>query len=235
MPDAPQQPALPPTHVEYGKPQEHLTYPPAPGTTTQLPTGRLVTRSGGRGVIVSIVTLLVLLPVIIGVIVVVRYLADSVDELDGFELGDTDPVADVHSVAGFEEMLDALRDETGSSTVFEAVLYPEYAVVEVPVDARSKRQHSYYWNGELRQTGKASSDDLRFDLSTIDPRVVVRLVDRAGKGLVENPTSLYVIIRKPQPHDQGAWLYAYASNEYLESGYLAADRSGKVVARYLSE
>ena len=62
-----------------------------------------------------------------------------------------------------------------------------------------------------------------------------KLALRARNGLVEDPTSYYVIVRKPgPPFNDGVWISAYASNEFGESGYLEADKDGKVLNRYVS-
>jgi hypothetical protein len=241
-PDAPEaQPALPPTHVEYGKAQRRGTYPPAPGTSQPLPTGKLVstrTRSRGWGLLVPIVLGVVFLPVIIGAIAVFRGVSDTFDEFDsGFDPPGfvSEPETEVHSVAGFKEMLDALREETGSTTVFDAVLYPGYAVLRVPADKTSKREHSLYWDGDLRRTGQGTSRYTRFDLDSIKPRAVVRLLAGPARQLVEDPTTIYALIHAPPDPDDSAWIYAYATNDYRETGYLAAEKNGKVLKRYLPE
>ena len=104
------------------------------------------------------------------------------------------------SPEGFADLVAALEEETGSSTVFEAVLYPGYAVVNVPVDATSARSHSFYWDGELDESGSKSTTTYeRFDLADIDPTVVVSVVDQA-RAKVEDPQTWYSIIRAPSRH-----------------------------------
>ena len=106
----------------------------------------------------------------------------------------------VLSAEGFADLVAALEEETGSSTVFEAVLYPGYAVVGVPVDATSDREHSFYWDGDLEETGSKSTTAYeRFDLADIDPTVVVSVVDQA-RAKVEDPQSWYSIVRAPSRH-----------------------------------
>ncbi len=136
---------------------------------------------------------------------------------------------DMHSAAGFNEMVGALEDEMGgSTTVFDVVVYPEYAVVSVPADKTSKRYYSYYYDGDLRRTSQGTTDDIRFDITTIDPNVMVKLINKA-ETLVEDPTSVYAIIGAPTEYDQGAWFSVYASNSFSETGYFTADKTGKII------
>jgi hypothetical protein len=121
----------------------------------------------------------------------------------------------------------ALEEETGSTVAFSAVLYPTYAVVEVPVDATSQREEYWYWDGEdlTRNDNKSTSSYGRTDLSRIDAAVIVDLTDQVQKN-VEEPTSYYAIVRSPD--DDRAVIWAYASNDYSESEYLGARRDGTI-------
>ena len=134
--------------------------------------------------------------------------------------------------AGFRGLLDAIDAETGSTTAYEAVLYPDYAVTTVPAQASGTRAISYYYDGELAESTRGTAPYARFDLARIDPAVLARLI-RKARGLVDDPTSSYVIVRKPQD-TSSSWLAAYASNEFGESAYLRADKDGTVVDRSVS-
>ena len=140
---------------------------------------------------------------------------------------------DVHSPEGYAELLDALRERTGSTKVFEAVLYPEYASLDVPVDGSSQREESLFYDGELEdQNLKGTASERRIDLADIDPALLVRLLARARK-LVDDPTSNYLIIRGRSTvfSDDGARIFAYASNEFSESAYIATRLDGTLVRR----
>ncbi len=181
--------------------------------------------------------LLVLIPIglVVGVIAIIAAIVSGVQSA----VSDGDlPVApgadpgrgevNVLSPEGFDDLVAALAEETGSSTVFEAVLYPGYAVVSVPVDATTDRTHSFYWDGELDESGsKSTSAYERFDLADIDPTVVVSVVDQA-RAKVEDPQSWYSIIRAPSDTDDDTWIWGYATNEYGESGYLGSDQAGTI-------
>jgi hypothetical protein len=143
--------------------------------------------------------------------------------------GSEDParVVNVFSDRGFEELLSDIKAANESTEAFEAVLYPTYAVVYLPVDATSRRYSYWYWNGVLDDLdSKGTSTYERYDLADVDPAVVIRLVKRA-RGLVDEPTSWYAIVRAPE--EDGAAIWAYASNEYSESEYVGATLEGKVV------
>jgi hypothetical protein len=132
----------------------------------------------------------------------------------------------VLSVGGYDDLVTAVEEATGSSAAFSAVLYPAYAVLDLPVNGTSRRQGSWYWNGELSDNdSKGTSHYGRFDLRKVDPAVVVALVKKVRR-LVEEPAAWYAIVRAPD--EDGAMIYAYASNEYSESAYLAARRDGTI-------
>lgn len=134
------------------------------------------------------------------------------------------------TVSGFGDLVADVQEESGSSRVFEAVLYPGYAVLSLPVDAETRREQRYRWDGDLDALDSfGRSPQPWFDLAAVDPRVVVTLSQRARERLVEDATSWYVIMRAPD--DDGAQFWAYASNKYGEGGYLAATPRGKVVRR----
>lgn len=183
------------------------------------------------------VILLVAVGVIVGVINAVS--DDSGDSGDSFinfpGAEETEP-PQLFRAQDFDAMLDALREETGSTMVFTAVIYPEYASLDVPVEPTGKRAYSYFYNGELGEPTKGSSTYERFDLADIDPAVMIKLVNKAKNTLIDDPTSWYVIIQKPgPPFNSGGWFSAYASNDFHESGYLLADLDGKIINRYVSE
>jgi hypothetical protein len=231
---------LPPTHVPYGNSRsDGGTYPPAPGSTsvTVISSELVGTRSSkGCGLVATIIMLVVFLPGVFGVIAGIKAISGGFDQLNdglGSPFSGADKV-NLRTAAGFETLLDAVRAETGGTTVFEASLYGEYAGVYIPADPTSKRYYSYHYDGELRKTSQGSTDYTRFDMSTIDSSVIAKLFKRA-RTLIEDPKMTYVIIRSPSESDQEAWFSVHASNEFMESGYFTADKTGKVVFQYISE
>ena len=100
----------------------------------------------------------------------------------------------VHTVDGYNEMVDALRDETDATYTFTAVLYPRYASIQVPTGTNDRYQN-FYWNGEELelQDIKGTTDDGQVDLSLVDPQQMVDMLDTV-RGRMDNPENWYVII-----------------------------------------
>lgn len=151
---------------------------------------------------------------------------DAVQEVEDATGVDEASAADVLSEEGYAALVSAVEAQTGSTEAFDAVLYPEYAVVSLPVDGGSKRYESFYWDGSsLAASSKGTASGPRFDLIRVAPSVLVDLVDQVQR-LIEEPTSWYAIVRAPDA--DRAMIWAYASNEYSETAYLGARRDGTV-------
>ncbi len=135
--------------------------------------------------------------------------------------------ANVISVQGYTDLLDAVREQSGSTTAFSAVLYPTYAVVELPVDHRTAHEEYWYWDGsELTSNDiKSSSSFPRTDLASVDPQVVVDLVRKVRSKMPDEDT-WYAIVRAPD--ESGAAVWAYASNDFGDTVYLGARPDGRV-------
>jgi hypothetical protein len=147
-------------------------------------------------------------------------LPPGVEPSDGLE---------VLSVDGYGDLLDAIEEKTGSTEVFDAVLYPTYAMGSLPLDSSTQRDASFTWDGSLETLDETTTSPYtRIDLGAVDPAVVLRLLDRA-RANVENPTSWYATVRAPVGRDP-AVIGAYASNEAGETVYLGATRTGRVTA-----
>lgn len=140
----------------------------------------------------------------------------------------SDEGVNVHTKAGYRALVDALRDETGSTYVFRAVLYPDYAILDVPA-GQDNRYQSYYWNGrELSaQTIKGARQEPQFDLSLVKPRQIIRMLDTV-RGRMDDARSWYVIIGGAFG-DVGTTISAYASSEFSESTYVIQTLDGTVV------
>ncbi|GEP37660.1 hypothetical protein NPS01_13230 [Nocardioides psychrotolerans] len=234
----PSEEASPAPQVNYGPPQDQMVAAQVTQMYGTKPPG------GSRALILVPIIFFLVIAIGAGAVIlsVVGNIENGSDEtfggfdpFDGFEdapgPGDAPP-PDLFTPGGFRDLLDSLREETGRTAVFESVLYSEYAVTTAPAEAEGKRSISYYFDGDLTESTKSTSTYERFDLSTIDPTVLGRLT-RKTRMLVDDPTSYYVIVRKPQD-DSTTWLSAYASNDFGESGYLRAEKDGTVIDRSVS-
>jgi hypothetical protein len=137
------------------------------------------------------------------------------------------------TVEGFASMLEDLEEETGSTEVFEAVVYPEYAVVDVPVAPNDEREISYRWGGSLSESTKGTSDDEVFDLADVDASHFAEMCDEVAT-LIDDPGDCYLIIRKPDdtfPDRANVWISAYVSNEFSQSASINYDLEGNEVDR----
>lgn len=140
---------------------------------------------------------------------------------------------DVLSVQGYEDLLVAVERTAGSTEAFEAVIHPESAVLHLPADGTSARHSSWYWDGEMEALApKEALPAESFALDDVDPRVLLELLRRA-RSLVDSPASQYVILRPPDA--DGAAIWAYARNEYTQSGYISATLRGRVVRNTFTE
>ena len=219
-----------------GQPWPLVNYGPASHETVDIAT--VVGKSGGRaigGLIAAIVLISVVVP-IAGAIIAFVNSRDSFPDFDS--LGPTDDTTyapgeapgkdgiNVHTVEGFEGLVGALEDKTGDTYVFQAVLYPRYAVLKVPTGTNT-RYEDFYWDGELTPNDiKGTTEEDQFDLSLVDPEQVIDMLNLV-RGRLDSPTSWYVIVSDHAQQD--TQITAYASNEFSESSYISQDLLGNVI------
>ena len=215
----PEAPA-PPLPSPYGPPQ---TFP----TLQQVRATRSSSGARAIGCVVVGVVLLVLLGVLGAVLSAVHVSGGS---SSGSSVVEVRPHADVLTRRGMDDLLRQLAARTGSTTVFEAVLYPDYAVLQVPVREKGTAGRTLYWNGawdDLGRTNDASA--VRIDLLTVKPTTVLRVLHGVESRLRHVKTS-YVVIRVPGNSDPAVF-WAYATSPSGRSVYAAATASGKVTYR----
>ena len=210
-------------------------YDPGPGAGEPTVAEPLV--DTGRSTAASAVPLLLLVVPLVVVAGGAVWLFGSSDDAGDGAGSDPRP-PDALSAEGLDELRTDLRERTGATEVFRAVVYPGYAVVAVPVDATSQREQSYYWDGDLDDGGsKGTATQARTDLADVDAHVVGNAVTRA-KRLVEDATTWYVVVAGPGTtagaDDRGTTVTAYASNDFSESASVELALDGTVVARYVS-
>ncbi len=144
--------------------------------------------------------------------------------------------APVLSAEGFGLLVEAVEGRGGGTQVFSAVVYPEYAVVDVPLDRRGASEQGLRWDGEGFDDFGApdSATTERVDLAAVDADLLVRLVRRAERLLEGRATTTYVIIEGASTvfSDDGTRIRAYASN-LSESAYVATRLDGTLVRKYV--
>lgn len=134
------------------------------------------------------------------------------------------------TVEGFAEMVEELDDETGGTEVFEAVLYPDYAVLDVPV-GDDERYVGHRWDGRFSDGFKGTSDYVTFDLADIDPTPFEDMCAEVS-ARIDDPETCYLIVRRPDPDDTDqSWISAHVSNEFSQSAWIDYDLEGKEVSR----
>jgi hypothetical protein len=171
----------------------------------------------------------VLAAVVLGVIVLTRYLGDPSPPRAVVE--PAPQVIDVLSAEGYADLLAAIEEETGDTAVFDATLHPTYATLDLPARPRGREETSWFWNGTLvTQQMQGRSESPRIDLARIDPAVLEQLVERARTDLVADPITVYVVVRAASGHRRGP-LVVHATNALGRSGRLVATRDGRVIGR----
>lgn len=233
------QPAAAPAHDPVPEPVPVVDYGPPLVPDGPAPTSLadFSIAPGAAARVAKLPKVLFLIPAVAVLVVVVGIVAallvGTSGDVDDFsfespEVAVEQPVGEVLTVEGYDDLVAAVVEQSGRSQVFDAVLYPSYAVVSIPADATSEREESFYWDGtDLRSNQlKTMATTRRFDLGRVDGAVVIDLVERV-RGLVADPTTWYAVIRAPDTDRSMIW--AYATDEYGESVYLGARRDGTVV------
>jgi hypothetical protein len=221
-----------------GQPWPLVNYGPGAGSAGVADVATAVGKGGKAigGIIALIIVVSVVVP-IVGALIAFFAARDSFPEFGG--IGPTDDTTylpgeapgksgvNVHTVDGYTEMVDALRDETDATFAFSAVLYPRYAVLEVPTGTNNRYQN-FYWNGEELelQDIKGTTDDGQVDLSLVDPQQMVDMLNTV-RGRMDNPENWYVVIG--DTFGAGPQISAYASNDFSESTFLTETLDGTVI------
>jgi hypothetical protein len=214
-----------------------VNYGPSQGQSVEIST--LASGAGKKiGGIIAVVVLLSVIVPIAGVIIGLVSARDTFDEINfGQPVDETtylpgqEPGEDgvnVHTVDGFEDLVAAVEETSGSTQVFSAVVYPRYAVVYVPEQATGTRYQYFYWDGRSLEPNdsKSTSDSPRIDLAVVDAAVMVDLLEEI-RTRVEDPTSWYLSIDSNATTNEPQ-LSVHASNEYNEGAYILATLDGTI-------
>ncbi|MCD2190191.1 DUF1707 SHOCT-like domain-containing protein [Actinomycetospora soli] len=138
---------------------------------------------------------------------------------------------DLHSEAGWRRMVDDLVAARGSAQVYDLVLYPGYAVLELPVPGEPARAHRVSYRGGVGTPDATTLDpeDPAVDLAGVDPRPLLALLAGVDRSVgVRDADSRYLAVDTDP--EEGTTVRLYASNAYSESGHVAARPDGTVLA-----
>jgi len=101
----------------------------------------------------------------------------------------------LHTAAGWAALVAAIKDESGSTSVYDLVVYPEYA--SVGLDGGKTVNRRLYRDGAWQSSFNVQTPIVGspVDLRKIDPKVIARLPSETAQRLgVENPTGTYFIV-----------------------------------------
>ena len=229
-------PAVPPGAPGQAWPQ--VGYGPAQGSPDVARVASVDPGKVGR-VVGSVIGLVVLLAVVVPVVGAIIAFSSSRDSFPDFDdLGPSDDTTylpgqtpgergvNLFTEEGFESMTSALVDETGQKYVYMAVIYPRYAVLEVPTGTNA-RYENWYWDGETleRQDYRSSSTNEQIDLTLLEPRTMIDLVENACSR-IEDPDGWYASVSDYELTE--TQLTASCSNDFDESAYLVATLDGTI-------
>lgn len=199
----------------------------------------LAGKGGGKavgGIIAAVLLVSVIVP-IAGAVIAFVAARDSFPSFEG--IGPTDDTTyapgqapgkdgvNLFTVEGYDKLVEAIRDETGATYAFDVVIYPRYAVVEIPTGTGTRYQNFYYDGEDLElQTIKGTTDDTQVDASLVDAQKLVDCVTTV-RDRADTPESWYAIISDTS--GIGPQMTCYASNDFGESTYVVQTLDGTVV------
>jgi len=124
--------------------------------------------------------------------------------LEGFDSGPTSsPSApashraetDLHTASGWSAMVAAIEDESGSTSIYDLVVYPTYA--SVGLDGGKTIRRRLYRDGAWQESFDVRTPIVGHpvDLRAIDPEIIAKLPSETARRLgVQNPTGTYIIV-----------------------------------------
>jgi hypothetical protein len=139
---------------------------------------------------------------------------------------------------GITGFLATYAKKFGTPRAVELVLYPDYAVVDVPVAGGRGRQAGWLYRKDSGWTTFGGVRAVFPGSSTIETRTLgvaalVRNIARARTTLkVEGPSQTYVIVRYIHGVDDVPSVDIHVANGFNESGYLATRLDGTVERAY---
>jgi hypothetical protein len=142
----------------------------------------------------------------------------------------------LHTTPGFEKFVALTRNRFGTTLVESAVLYPDYASVNVATAANHR--HTERWHFGAGYEGDPSKGTIPagttlIDMSKVDARALVKAIKRSPEVLgVEDVDTTYLVLEAWEGRPAMA---IYVSNEFHETGYRVLSLTGKEIFRYAFE
>jgi hypothetical protein len=197
--------AIPPDQLSaMAKGRSAATSRTAESMRSALTTGNVKTLTGDtvkklrRVVLIVVIGFLLLCG--LGVAGVVGAIVKEVNQaFDGVDFTGTnttqEPSLDLHTAAGWSEMVKAIDAETGSSRVYDVVVYPQYASVNAVAEEGAQRYVYRNNSFDLLSSPVTPAQGDPIDLADIDPDLVAGLPDQTAErqGMPEYE-SAYLIV-----------------------------------------
>lgn len=218
----PEPPPTPP-QVPYGDAPPPVPYGNAPSTYNPVFVTSTTSSSAAPKIILLVVALVVLIGVGAGALAIFAAVDDGIGGIGGIDAKNPDD---------FEELIDKLEEEKGTTEVQQVGFYTDYIIVYLPYsdDPSDDRQISYTWRGgDLEEWTKSTSTDARFDLSEIDPDAIDGMCDPVlAEADGASLDDCYVFLSKPSEGSQ-TWFRASATDDFGKSVWVEYDKDGNKV------
>jgi hypothetical protein len=183
-------------------------------------------RTARRVVLITVVGFLLLCGLGVGGIVYALF--TGIDQGDG-PSSTTAPTSSVNlqTAKGWTQLVAAIDKETGTSRVYDAVVYPEYASINAVVDEGAMR---YVYRGggfQLFNSPVTAATHAPVDLADIDADLVEGLPDRTAKrqGMPDYDSAYFIVNRQSgEPA-----IMVYLQQQGKLSRWSIYDLDGKVI------
>jgi hypothetical protein len=181
-------------------------------------------RTVRRVVLITVIGFLLLCGLGAGAIVYAIF--SGVDEIGGSSSSPT-PTVNLQTAKGWSQLVAAVDEETGTSRVYDAVVYPEYASINAVVDEGAMRY--VYRNGafQLFNSPVTATTHDPVDLADIDAELVEGLPDRTAKlQRMPDYESAYFIVNRQSGEPA---IMVYLQQQGKLSRWSIYDLNGKVI------
>ncbi len=135
------------------------------------------------------------------------------------------------SSQGLHEVVDAVRDRFGATTLDDLTAYEHYIVVFRPDPDAPRKQLTYRYDGDWNAGSNSGTRDPKvpmIDLAQLNIERLAGVIAGAGQSLnLSDIDTIYLIARAD---DDGPDVSIHATNAQAESGFLKVDLQGNFVS-----